>query len=74
MKKRFCKEWIKATAVRTVRTMAQTAAAALGTSTLLSEVDWAVVLSTTGLAGIFTVLTALGGLPECNSNGSSESE
>lgn len=74
MKKRYCKEWIKATAKRTVRTMAQTAAAALGTSTLLSEVDWAVVLSTTALAGIFTVLTALGGLPECNSNGNSESE
>lgn len=56
--------WLKAAGVRAVKTMAQTAAAAIGTSAILSEVDWLVVGSTAALAGVLSMLTSLGGLPE----------
>ncbi len=58
------KKWLKAAALRALRTVAQTAAASIGTSTLLSGVDWLAVASTAALAGILSLLTSLGGLPE----------
>ncbi len=58
------KKWLKAAALRALRTVAQTAAAAIGTATLLSGVDWLAVLSTSLLAGMLSLLTSLGGLPE----------
>jgi hypothetical protein len=58
------KLWIKAAAVRAVKTMAQSAVAALGVSTMIHQVDWLAVLSTAALAGILSLLTSLKGLPE----------
>lgn len=58
------KNWIKAAGVRAVKTVAQTAAAAIGTAAVLSQVDWPVVVSTAVLAGLLSLLTSLGGLPE----------
>lgn len=58
------KEWIKAAAVRAIKTVAQTAVATIGVSALMSEVDWLVVGSTALLAGIVSLLTSVAGLPE----------
>ena len=58
------KQWIKAAAVRAVKTVAQTAIATIGTSALLSEVNWVVVASASILAGILSILTSIAGLPE----------
>ena len=58
------RKWLRAALVRAVRTMAQTAAATLGTSTLLSEADGRVILSASVLAGLLSLLTSLAGLPE----------
>lgn len=59
------KKFIKAAAIRAVRTIAQTAAAVIGTSALLSEVNWATVASASILAGILSILTSVAtGLPE----------
>lgn len=58
------KKWIKAALVRALKTVAQTAAAAIGTTAFICEVDWIAVLSTTLLAGILSLLTSIGGLPE----------
>lgn len=66
----FTKEWWKAALVRAVRTMAQTALATIGTSALLTDINWALVLSATGMAGILCILTALTGLPETVENDS----
>lgn len=57
-------EWLKAAGVRAVKTMAQTALATIGTSMVLDEVNWAVVGSAALLAGVLSLLTSLGGLPE----------
>lgn len=59
------RKWIRAAALRAVRTMAQTAAAMIGTSAVMDEVEWIRVGSSAVLAGILSVLTSLGGLPEC---------
>ena len=57
-------EWIKAAAVRAVKTIAQTAVAMIGTATVLAEVDYQVVISASILAGVLSVLTSIAGLPE----------
>ena len=58
------KKWIKAAGVRAVKTMAQTAIATIGTTAVLSEVDWLTVGGAALLAGILSMLTSLAGLPE----------
>ena len=58
------KQWWNAAAVRAVKTIAQTAVASIGTSALISTVDWKVVVSASLVSGILSVLTSLAGLPE----------
>lgn len=58
------KEWIKAAGIRAVRTVAQSAVAAIGTTALFSEVDWKIVASTALLSGVLSLLTSIAGLPE----------
>ena len=58
------KSWLKAAAIRALKTVAQTAAATIGTTALLSEVSWPVVLSSALLAGLLSLLTSTAGLPE----------
>lgn len=58
------KKWFKAAAVRAVKTIAQTAVATIGTSAVLSAVDWRMVVSASILAGILSLLTSIAGLPE----------
>ncbi len=58
------KQWIKAAGVRAIKTVAQTAVATVGTSAVLSEVNWVAVVSASLLAGILSLLTSVAGLPE----------
>ena len=59
------KSFIKAALIRAVRTFAQTAVATVGTTALLSQVDWLAVLSASVLGGILSLLTSVAtGLPE----------
>ncbi len=59
------KKWVKAAAVRTVKTMAETAIAMIGTNLAgIIDVDWLGVLSSCALSGVVTVLTCIKGLPE----------
>lgn len=58
------KQWGKAAAIRAIKTVAQTAVAMLGTSMVLSDVDWPMVVSASVLAGLLSLLTSVAGLPE----------
>lgn len=58
------KAWWRAAGIRALRTCAQTALATIGTAAMISEVNWVVVASTAGLAGILSLLMSLAGLPE----------
>lgn len=62
------KNWFKAAGIRAIKTIAQTAIATIGTSAILSEVNWAVVGSAALLAGILSLLTSVAGLPEVQNN------
>ncbi len=61
---KLTKTWIKAALIRAVRTMAQTAIATMGTSAMICEINWSVVLSLSLMAGLLSVLTSLAGIPE----------
>ena len=60
--------WFKAAGVRALKTIAQTAVATIGTSAVLSSVDWKMVVSASILAGILSLLTSVAGLPEVEQN------
>ena len=73
MKNNF-KKWVKYAGIRAIKTIAQTAVATIGTSVVIDDVNWLMVLSASGLAGILSVLTSVSGLPEVkeeNDNGNS---
>lgn len=58
------KKWAKAAGVRAIKTVAQAAVAAIGSATVLGQVDVKVVASTAVLAGVLSLLTSVAGLPE----------
>ncbi len=60
----FTKEWFRAAGIRALKTVAQTAIATIGSSAVISAVDWRVVASASALAGILSILTSIAGLPE----------
>lgn len=71
--KRCWKTWIKAAAIRAVKTIAQTAVATIGTTIAFNQVDWVMVGSASLLAGVLSLLTSLAGLPECKEGENDES-
>lgn len=64
MKKYDLKQWSKAASVRAVKTMAQTAVGLIGTSLVITDVSWSIVVSSSILAGVISILTSIAGLPE----------
>lgn len=60
----FTMKWAKAAAVRAVKTVAQAAIAAIGSSAALGDVNWPLVASTAALSGVLSLLTSVAGLPE----------
>lgn len=60
----FTKKWFKAAGVRAIRTMAQTAIGVIGSSLVISDIDWLMVASASVVAGVVSILTSVAGLPE----------
>lgn len=58
------KTWLKAAGIRAVKTVAQTSVAMIGTSVVISDVNWVAVVSASILAGGLSLLTSVAGLPE----------
>ena len=58
------KSWFKAAGIRAIKTVAQTAVATIGTTAMITEVNWHVVASASLLAGVLSMLTSVAGLPE----------
>ena len=63
------RKWMVNAGIRAVKTMAQTAVAVMGTSTVLSAIDWRMVLSSAIVAGIVSILTSVAGLPDAPCEG-----
>ena len=66
------KKWIKLAGVRAIKTVAQTAIATIGTSAVISEVNWVMVGSASLLAGLLSLLTSIAGIPEEKLGGEEE--
>ena len=60
----FTKKWFYAAFIRSLKTIAQTAIATIGTAAAMGQVDWVLVGSASVLAGILSLLTSVAGLPE----------
>lgn len=58
------KKWWEAAGTRAIRTVTQTALATIGSSVVISEVNWVLVGSASVLAGVVSLLTSISGLPE----------
>lgn len=58
------KKWFKAAGIRAIKTFFQTFVATIGTSAVIEQVDWKIVLSASLLAAILSLGTSLAGLPE----------
>ena len=67
MKNNF-KKWLKCAGIRAIKTIAQTAIATIGTSTVMGDVNWLLVGSSSLLAGILSLLSSIAGLPELKEN------
>ena len=67
-------KWFHAAGIRALKTFAQTAIAMLGTSMLLSKVDWLSLLSASVLSGLLSLLTSVAGLPELKNSEENENE
>lgn len=64
------KEWFIAALIRAIKTVCQTAIAMIGTSAVMSDVNWIMVASAALLAGILSILTSLAGIPEVDGGAS----
>lgn len=58
------KKYFEKLGVNVLKTMAQSAVGVIGASTLITQIDWRVVVSTTLLSGLVCVLTNLSDLNE----------
>ncbi len=58
------KEWVRRVAIKTIKTMAQTAVGIIGSSAVLDAVDWTVVLSSVLLSGIVCILMNISEIKE----------
>lgn len=63
-KKSYWSEWAKAAGVRAVKTIAQTALGMITVGAAVQDVEWLSVLSVAVVAGVYSLLTSIAGLPE----------
>ena len=59
------KKWLKKTAIKVVKTMAETAISVIGTNAIgITDVDWIGVGSAVLLSGVVTILFNIKAIPE----------
>lgn len=64
MAKKYFKSWIKAALIRAIKTVAQTAVSLITVGELLTDINWVAIISVSLVAGIYSLLTSIAGLPE----------
>lgn len=69
MKKNLTSEWVKAALIRAIKTVAQTLIGMITVGAAISEVNWGYIFSVSVVAGLVSLLTSIGGLPETSVDG-----
>ena len=64
MTKKNFKKWIKAAGIRAIKTIAQTAVSLIPVGELLTDINWITIASVSLVAGIYSMLTSVAGIPE----------
>lgn len=62
--KTYFAKWLKASLIRALKTVAQTALGMITVGAAFEEVKWAYVASVAGVAGVYSILTSIVGIPE----------
>ena len=62
--KEYWLEWTKAAAVRALKTVAQSALSMITLGLAVTEINWMYVISVSAVAGVYSLLTSVAGLPE----------
>ena len=57
-------KWGKAAGIRAIKTFAQTFASLMTVGAVISEINWGYVASASAVAGIYSLVTSVAGLPE----------
>ena len=61
------KPWLKAAAIRAVKTFAQVFASLLTVGAAINEIDWGYTASVALVSTLYSILTSMAGLPEVDS-------
>ena len=61
------KPWLKAAAIRAIKTFAQVFASLLTVGAAINEIDWGYTASVALVSTLYSILTSMGGLPEVDS-------
>lgn len=72
MKNEYLLKWAKAAGIRSLKTMAQTALGLFTVGMAADEVKWSYVLSVSVVAGIYSMITSIAGLPEVEMDNSED--
>ena len=68
------KPWLKAAAIRAVKTFAQVFASLLTVGAAINEIDWGYTASVALVSTIYSILTSMAGLPEVDPPGKTPEE
>lgn len=60
------KAWVKAAAIRAIKTFAQAMLGGITIGAAFYEIDWLYLLSVAAVSAVYSILTSLAGLPEVN--------
>lgn len=66
------KDWWAKAGTRAIKTMAQTALSLFTVGQIMQDIDWMVVASASAVAGLYSLLTSLAGLPEISDESDSD--
>lgn len=72
MNKDYWLKWLKAAGIRALKTMAQTALGIFTVGMAADEIKWPYVASVALVAGVYSLLTSIAGLPEVEQDGSQD--
>lgn len=61
------KLWLKAAAIRAIKTFAQVFASLLTVGAAINEIDWGYTASVALVSTLYSILTSMAGLPEVDS-------